>query len=377
MNLEEIRNQIDQIDDGILDLFKRRIKLAEEVAGVKLDNAMPVLNVARERDILHRVCSASDNPTFTRILFSTIFDISKTHQASLMNPTSAIVDEIRSAVGNIKSDFPATPIVACQGVEGAYSQQAADKLFDAPKIMYMRTFDGVFNAVEKGLCTYGVLPVENTMSGSVTPVYELMKKHKFHIIRSIKHRINHVLLTKGNVDIKNIKEIFSHEHAINQCSEFLKSNPHIKVTVCENTAIAAEMTANSHRTDVAAISSKGCAELYNLNITAQNIQNSDHNYTRFICISKNLEIYDGADKISLMMSSDNKPGALYNILTKFSVMNLNLTKLESRPIAGTDFEFMFYFDVDGNVKDEIVLSLIGQLDNGKNNFTFLGNYSEM
>jgi chorismate mutase/prephenate dehydratase len=179
------------------------------------------------------------------------------------------------------------------------------------------------------------------------------------------------------MDIKNIKEIFSHEHAIDQCSEFLKSNPHIKVTVCENTAIAAEMTANSDRNDVAAISSKDCAELYNLNITAQNIQNSDHNYTRFICISKNLEIFDGANKISLMMSSDNKPGALYTILTKFSVMNLNLTKLESRPISGTDFEFMFYFDMDGNVKDEKVLSLIGQLDNGKNNFTFLGNYSEM
>jgi len=377
MNLEEIRGQIDKIDDGILELFKQRMKLAEEVAGVKLDNAMPVLNVARERDILHRVCSASDNPTFTRILFSTIFDISKTHQASLMNSKSTVVENIRAAVGDIKSDFPATPIVACQGVEGAYSQHAADKLFDAPKIMYMRTFDGVFNAVEKGLCTYGVLPVENTMSGSVTPVYELMKKYKFHIVRSVKHRINHVLLTKGEVDIKNIKEIFSHEHAINQCSEFLKSNQHIKVTVCENTAIAAEMTANSDRNDVASISSKGCAELYNLNIAAQNIQNSDHNYTRFICISKNLEIYDGADKISLMMSSDNKPGALYNILTKFSVMNLNLTKLESRPIAGTDFEFMFYFDVDGNVKDETVLNLLGQLDNGKNNFTFLGNYSEM
>jgi len=380
MSLENLRNEIDQIDDKILELFFQRMEKAEKVVDYKQNNSLPILNAARERDILHRVCSACDNTTYqgyTKMLFSTLMNISRTHQTGLLNPNSETVVKIRSAIGNVKSEFPCNPIVACQGVEGAYSQLATTKLFDAPKIMYMRTFDGVFSAVEQGLCTYGVLPIENTMSGSVTDVYELMKKYKFHIVRSVKHRINHVLLTKNNADIKNIKEIFSHEHAINQCSEFLKSNPQIKVTVCENTAIAAEMTASSDRDDVAAISSKNCAELYGLNIAAQNIQNKDHNYTRFICISKNLEIYDGANKISLMMSSDNKPGALYSILTKFSVLNLNLTKLESRPIAGTDFEFMFYFDMDGNVKDETVLNLIGQLDSGSDNFTFLGNYSEL
>ncbi|MCL2838590.1 MAG: chorismate mutase [Oscillospiraceae bacterium] len=377
MELEKLRGKIDKIDDEILELFQERMKIAEDVLEAKKNTSQPVLNAARERDILHRVCSASDNVGYTKILFNTIFDISRTHQNSLLTPESALVDEIRAAVKNIKTDFPQTPVVACQGVEGAYSQIAAEKLFDAAKIMYMRTFDGVFNAVEQGLCEYGVLPIENTMSGSVTPVYELMKKYKFHIVRAVKHRINHVLLTKNNIDIKNIKEVFSHEHAINQCSEFLKNNPHIKVTVCENTAIAAEMTANADRDDVAAISSSACADLYNLKVSGQNIQNSDHNYTRFICISKKLEIYENADKISLMMSSDNKPGALYSILTKFSVSNLNLTKLESRPIAGTDFEFMFYFDMDGNVKDEKVLNLIGQLEKGRSSFTFLGNYSEI
>jgi len=380
MNLEKIRGEIDQIDDQILKLFFERLNKAEEVLKFKQDNSLPIFNAARERDILHRACSASDDSTlqgYSKMLFNTLLNISRTHQNCLLKPKSAIVEQIRAAVDNVKSEFPCNPIVACQGVEGAYSQLAATKLFDAAKIMYMRTFEGVFNAVEQGLCDYGILPVENTMSGSVTPVYELMKEHKFHIVRSVKHRINHVLLTKGAVDIKNIKEIFSHEHAISQCSEFLKSHPNIKVTVCENTAIAAEMTAKSDRTDVAAISSKNCAELYDLNIAAENIQNKDHNYTRFICISKNLEIFEGANKISLMMSSEHRPGALYSILTNFSVLNLNLTKLESRPIAGTDFEFTFYFDVDGNVKDEKVLSLIGQLDDGKNNFTFLGNYSEI
>ena len=379
MELENLRNEIDKIDDQILELFLQRLRQVEKIGEFKRNNDIPVFNGARERDILHRVCTAMDKgqENYAKMLFSTIFNISRTHQDTLSTQNSNLVDNIRLATANTKQEFPTTPIVACQGVEGAYSQIAADKLFDAPKIMYMRTFDGVFSAVEQGLCTYGVLPIENTTSGSVTDVYELMKKHKFHIVRSVKHRINHVLLTKNGEDLKNIKEIFSHEHAINQCSEFLKSNPNIKITVCENTAIAAETVAKSERNDIAAISSKSCAEIYSLDITKQNIQNKDHNYTRFICISKNLEIYEGANKISLMMSSDNKPGALYSILTKFSVLNLNLTKLESRPIAGTDFEFMFYFDMDGNVKDETVLSLIGQLDTGKNNFTFLGNYSEM
>ena len=380
MDLEKIRAQIDWIDDKILELFFERMNCAEKVLEFKRDNSLPIFNAARERDILHRASLSTDDSTYQgyiKMLFSTILNISRTHQTSLLNPASSLVDDIRAAVGDTKSDLPSNPVVACQGVEGAYSQIAASKLFDSAKIMYMRTFDGVFNAVEQGLCAYGVLPIENTMSGSVTDVYELMKKYKFHIVRSVKHRINHVLLTKGAVDMKNVKEIFSHEHAINQCSEFLKSNPNIKVTVCENTAIAAEMVAKSDRADIAAISSKTCAELYGLTIAAQNIQNKDHNYTRFICISKKLEIFEGANKISLMMSSDNRPGALYSILTKFSVLNLNLTKLESRPIAGTDFEFMFYFDMDGNVKDETVLNLIGQLDDGRNNFTFLGNYSEL
>ncbi|MDR1754127.1 MAG: chorismate mutase [Eubacterium sp.] len=378
MDLDNCRIKIDEIDDEILQLFKKRIEIAKDMAKYKADNNLPVFNPQREREILYRVCSSCDEETqnFTKILFGTIIDITRTYQSTLIKGKNPIVGGIKKSLENKMKSFPQTAYVACQGIEGAYSQIAADSFFSAPKIMYMNTFDGVFRAVEKGLCAYGVLPIENSTAGSVTEVYELMKKYHFHIARSVKLRINHVLLARENVKFGDIKEIFSHEQAITQCSGFLKDNPQVKVTVCENTAVAAKVVADSGRTDVAALSSKNCAGIYNLSVLSNEVQNSDNNYTRFICISKDLQIYNGADKISLMLTLDNKAGALYSLLTKFSVLGLNLTKLESRPMKGTDFEFMFYFDVDGSVEDEKVLDLIGQLADSTDYFDFLGNYGE-
>ena len=151
----------------------------------------------------------------------------------------------------------------------------------------------------------------------------------------------------------------------------------MKITVCENTAAAAKMVAESQRNDVAAISSRNCADLYGLSVLSDTVQNNDNNYTRFICISKKLEIYQGSDKISMMFSIAHKPGALYNVISRFSSLGLNLTKLESRPMPGKDFEFMFYFDLNANIREPKVLKLIGEFDDEFDKFTFLGSYSEI
>jgi chorismate mutase/prephenate dehydratase len=367
MENQDRRAELDAIDDEILRLFRARMDIAPQADS----------DAQTERDALYRVCSSCDESlqNYAKILFSTLFDVSRTHRSALVKRASPVVDEIRGA--DRKDAFPLAAQVACQGIEGAYSQIAAERIFSIPQIMYMNTFDGVFNAVDKGLCKYGVLPIENSTAGSVTAVYELMKKYKFSIARSVKLRISHTLLAKSGVAMGDIKEIYSHEQAINQCADFLQRNPRIKVTVCENTAVAAKMAAESDRTDVAALSSKNCASIYGLNVLSSDVQNSDNNYTRFICISKGLEIYKGANKISLMLTLGNKAGALYSLLTKFSVLGLNLTKLESRPIRGTDFEFMFYFDIDGSTEDEKVLTLMGQLAETTDYFAFLGNYAEV
>ena len=276
-----------------------------------------------------------------------------------------------------KKEFEKTAVVACQGVKGAFSQIAANALFENPDIMYIRTFDGVFRAVDTGLCQYGILPIENSNAGSVTEVYDLMKTYHFYIVRSVKVSISHMLLSKMKINTENIKEIYTHEQAAKQCSRFLEQNSHIKINICANTAAAAKFVAESSRTDIAAIASESCAELYHLSVSARNIQNNNNNYTRFICISKECEIYDHADKVSLILTLENKAGALYEVIRKFAELQINLIKLESRPIVDTDFEFMFYFDVQASIEDGNVYDLLIRLSESTQYFMFLGNYREV
>ena len=276
-----------------------------------------------------------------------------------------------------KPEMQETAVVACQGVEGAYSQIAAKAVFQQPDIMYMRTFDGVFRAVDKGLCQYGILPVENSNAGSVTDVYDLMKAYHFYIVRSVKVSISHLLLAKEKTDLKNITEIFTHEQAVKQCSQFLEQASHIKVSMSANTAAAARFVAESGQNDIAAIASEDCAKLYNLAVLGKNIQNNNNNYTRFICIAKKCEIFDNADKISLMLTLEHKAGSLYEVLRQFAELQLNLTKLESRPIADTDFDYMFYFDFQANIEKDAVYDFLVRLNDSVKQLVFLGNYREI
>jgi len=268
-------------------------------------------------------------------------------------------------------------MVACQGVEGAYSQIACEKIFKAPFIMYFKNFEGVFNAVEQGLCQYGILPIENSTAGSVKKVYDLMISHNFSIVRTFRLKIDHNLLANKGSTLQGIREIYSHEQAINQCADFLGSLTGVKIIPVENTAVAAQMVAQSGRTDVAALSSRSCAELYGLVCLKASVQDKGNNRTRFICITKNLEVYPGADKTSIMMVLSHKPGALYRVLARMYVLGINVTKLESRPIPDRDFEFMFYFDLETSIYSEEFVQLMCELDELCEEFKYLGSYSEV
>ena len=379
MDLQEARNSISRIDEELTSLFVKRMELSKEIAAYKKDNHMSVFDRSREREVVNHVCdlAGKDFESYIRVLYGTLLDVSRSYQRQLIGASSSLKERVQEAIRNTDPVFPSRAIVACQGVEGAYSQNACDKLFSLPNIMYFNSFSGVFQAVESGLCRYGILPIENSTAGSVNEVYDLMKKHNFYIVRSIKLRIDHNLLAKKGTKLSDIKEIYSHQQALDQCSEFLKSLKGVKITVCENTAVAAKFVAESERNDVAAISSKNCAELYSLSVLSNTVQNNDNNYTRFICISKSLEIYPGADKVSMMFSIAHKPGTLYNVVSRFSTLGLNLTKLESRPMPGKDFEFLFYFDLNASIYDEKVPELLGEFDDEFDPFTFLGSYSEM
>ena len=379
MELSDYRAQIDRIDTELLRLFAERMQTAAGIAAYKKAHSLPVLDAGREREKLAQIVKAApeDLQEEAVSLYRLLFSLSRSYQRDLLDEKTTLPALLKTALEQTPQLFPPTAAVACQGVEGAYSQLACDKLFTAPSISYFKNFEGVFAAVEQGLCEYGILPIENSTYGTVNEVYDLMKNYRFHIVRSIKLKVDHSLLVLPGTELKDVKEIFSHEQAIGQCSEFLKAHPGIKVTVCDNTAAAAKMLHESGRHDAASISSAGCANLYGLKKLDTRVQNTDGNFTRFICISKKAMIFPGADRISLMLSLPHRPGSLYSLISKFSVLGLNLTKLESRPIAGSDFEFMFYFDIEASVYSPAVLALLDELSDSPELFVFLGSYSEV
>ena len=379
MDLKDLRGQIDEIDDQLVELFAKRMDVAAAIGDCKKQNNMPVFVPQREREKLKDVAEKAgpEMANYTRVLYSMLFELSRSYQSKRNNTLSPLYQQIHNAIENTPKLFPTAPMVACQGVEGAYAQIACEKIFQNPFIMYFKNFEGVFTAIEKGLCQYGILPIENSTAGSVKKVYDLMIHHKFSIVRTFRLKVDHNLLVNPGTKLSDIKEIYSHEQAISQCSAFLATMPGVKVIPVENTALAAEMVASSGRTDVAAISSRSCMELYNLVTLAASIQDEGNNRTRFICISKNLEVYPGSDKTSIMMILNHRPGALYRVLARLYALGINVTKLESRPLPDRDFEFMFYFDLDTSIYSEEFVQLICELDELAEEFTYLGSYCEV
>ncbi|MFQ8690618.1 MAG: prephenate dehydratase domain-containing protein, partial [Blautia sp.] len=281
--MDYLRQEIDGIDKEILELFQKRMKACAELADYKKKKEIPILDESRERQKLAMATDLSqpELADYNRNLLGVMMDLSKAYQQKLNRVHSDWEKIIGDAIENTEKILPKYPFVACQGVEGAYSQIAADKIFKTKaNIMYCTDFEGVFAAVDRGMCRYGILPVENSTAGSVNRIYDLMTKYKFYIVRGLRLRIDHNLLAKPGTQMSDIKEIFSHEQALNQCEEYLKQVPDVKVTVCENTAMAAKMVAQSDRTDVAALSSRSCAELYDLTVLDKCVQDQETNYTR-------------------------------------------------------------------------------------------------
>ena len=377
MDLNDYRSQLDTIDDQMAALFRQRMEVVKHIADYKKANNSPILASNRERDILYRVTGLTgpELEEYTKILYSTILELSRDYQEDRLSTGESPLCQKILASADTTGDFPSRAIVACQGTEGAYSQIACDKMFALPQIMYFNRFDGVFRAVEAGMCRYGILPIENSSAGSVTEVYDLMEKYNCKIVRSLRLKIEHCLLANPGVQLSDIKEVVAHEQALNQCGEFLK-NHKMKITVFSNNAAAAKYVSESGRTDLAAIASANCADLYGLKIVADRVSNSDHNYTRFICISKQMEIFHGANKITFVAAASHRPGSLYSLIAKFATRGLNICKLESRPIPGKDFEFRFYFDVEASVRSQDTQTVLSQLEK-EDFFTFLGAYSEV
>ena len=379
MDLEELRKQIDEIDTQMCDLFAKRMQVVSEVGRYKKENNLPVYHPSRARTVLHNV-SRRLGPEFEgygRTLYRTIFDLSESYETRMLAQGSEFYDRIKEITSVPPQPFPKRASVACAGCEGSYAHLASERLFDLPDIMYMNGFEGVFKAVSSGLCEYGVLPIENSLAGSVNAIYDLLSEYNVSIVRGVRLKVDHALLGVPGAKLSDIREIYSHQQAISQCSGFLSTLNNVRVIAMENTAEAARMVAQAGDRTKASLSSRLCAELYQMQVLKSSAQNRDNNYTRFICIAKEPKIYSGADRTSVMINIPNRPGTLFRILSRFNATGVNLVKLESRQIPEREFEYRFYFDIEASVYSTEFLSLMCELHDCGEQFKYFGTYAEI
>lgn len=371
LDLSEIRKNIDVIDDQLLDLFTRRMGLTCQVAQYKAEHNMVVFQSERERAIIESVRSRSPEElkSSAEFLFTNIMDISKCRQNNTITPAREIPHKTA-----VKPD----PVVAVQGIAGAYGHAAALRLFPAGRIEYHASFAEVFEAVEKGSADYGVLPVENSTAGEVTANMELLEKHNVYINRTVTVPCTHVLAAKQGVSEGDIRILFGHEQAIRQCGEYISARPQLTVIPYANNAMAAQMVAENRSSELGCICSRECAELHGLDIVNPSIAADPNNATRFICISKDIEVYDGADTIAVSVSLPHISGSLYRMLTKFAVNELDLTKIQSKPLPleyrTDENEFMFYLEFSGNISQPVVLRLLSNFEDEYRYFRLHGNF---
>lgn len=373
MKLDKTRKKIDKIDNRLLKLLLKRLDLSKEVAQIKIKEGLPVLNLQREAQILERLSARSgENSHAVKLLFSTIFDISRALQHETINGEGEISDQISESLAAL----PQNAKVACQGVPSSYSDFAARAMTNRAELSFFDSFEQVFEAVNKGSAEIGVVPVENSTAGSVNEVYDLLMKYRFYIVSALNLHIDHYLLATKGAALENIKKVYSHPQALLQCSNFIAQRG-LEPIPYFNTAGAAKMVAEKQDFTLAAIASQQTGKEFDLSILAEKIQNSKGNSTRFIAISKKLIIPENADKISVTFTLSHTTGSLYRTLSRFSASGLNLTKIESRPIADKNFEYYFYLDCQGSVRSGKTLRLLNSLTKELESFSFLGNYSEI
>jgi len=376
MDLTQIRQQIDQIDSELVRLFCDRMALSAKVADYKKANNLPIFVPARERAILQKVAELAgpEMSNYSRVLYSMLFELSRSYQSKRNGEISTLFKEISHSIEHTPKLFPQAPTVACQGVEGAYSQIACEKIFKSPFIMHFKNFEAVFTAIEQGMCQYGILPIENSTAGSVTKVYDLMIRHNFSIVRTFRLKVYHNLLANPGASLSDIKTIYSHPQALRQCADYLDAHKEWGRISVLNTAVAAKKIMEEQDKTQAAIASRTAGELYGLKELAEGINNEKCNTTRFIVLAKAPVYEKTASKVSIMFQIPHVSGSLYNILGNFIFNGVNMLMIESRPIPEKTFEYRFFVDFEGNLSDASVRNALTGIKAEVSEMKILGNY---
>lgn len=371
-DINKIRKEIDQIDKELLPLFLKRMDCSHLVAEYKIANNMPILDKEREQEILRdkaaQVCDSLKESVVD--FYSSIMRISRNAQQR----------EIFEAAVQNQWEFPTKPLienptVAYQGIPGANSETALMEFFgEKCKKVNVMTFGEVLDAIDDGAADYGILPIENSSTGSISATYDLLSGRNFYILGEVKININHCLVAPQDAEIRDIKKVYSHEQGFMQCKDFFRNHPKMVFEPYHNTALAAKMISGLGDPSVAAIADHRTASLYNLKVLADNISSTSTNITRFVVISKSGYINSDCNKTSILFTLPDESGALSHILQVFADCELNLAKIQSMPNPAASFEYMFFVDFEGNLENPQTIGALNELSKKCASLRILGNY---
>jgi chorismate mutase / prephenate dehydratase len=368
--LDEYRKQIDSIDKELIELFEKRMNIAIKVGKYKRKNNLPIFNGKREEEVIEKNVRNLNNSNYsdiTRRFFENIMELSRSLQKNIANEDSATSNNIMKENKGV--------IVGYQGVKGSFSEEALLKYFESyNNTRNYETFEDVFNALEKNEINKAILPIENSYTGAIAEIYDLLVKYGFYIIGEECIKIDQNLIGIKGTKIDEIQEIYSHPQGFEQSKKFLKNYQNIKIIPYHNTAISAKLISDLKDSRKAAIASKKAAEIYGLEILKENINDKKDNYTKFIIIGKQLEYNTECNKISVVFSLENKAGILYSLLRYFAENNINMIKIESRPNKHESWKYLLYVDFEGSLQDSKVKNALELIEKNSGYFKIIGSY---
>lgn len=368
-NLEDYRREIDSIDRELIALFEKRMNVAIKVGEYKKERNLPIFNAKREEEVIEKNINLLNNREYseiTRNFFEKVMELSRSLQADLMERNK---DNIKDNIieGKVKIGY--------QGVEGSFSEEALRKYFNSyDSIKNYEEFKDVFNALENNYIQYAILPIENSYTGAITEVYDLLVKYNFYIVGEECIKIDQNLMGISGTNIDEIEEIYSHPQGFEQSRGFLSRYDKIKLIPYHNTAISAKLVSDLKDRKKAAIGSKRAANIYGLSILKENINDKKDNHTKFIIIGKELKYNDSSNKISVVFSLEDKAGTLYKLLRHFAENHINMIKIESRPNKHESWKYLLYVDFEGNLNNDLVKNALELIEKNSGYFKIIGNY---
>ncbi|MDE6418999.1 MAG: prephenate dehydratase [Lachnospiraceae bacterium] len=374
-DLGELRNRIDEIDEQIVALYEERMEVCKGVAEYKIANGKKVFDRAREDEKLQKV-SALAHDEFTshgvQELFEQIMSMSRKLQYQMLADAGSTG---RLPFIGVQELDTAHARVVFQGAEGSYSQAATKRFFGEGVNSYsVETFRDAMAAIEEGSADYAVLPIENSTAGIVSEIYDLLVEFENYIVGEQIIPIEHCLMALPGTKLSDIRTVYSHPQSLMQSARYLQEHPNWKQISLKNNAFAARKVADEGDVSQAALAGAYAAEVYGLNILEQGVNDSKNNSTRFIIVTNQKVFRKDADKISICLEIPHKSGSLYHILSHFIYNNLNMTKIESRPIEERSWEYRFFIDFDGNLSQSAVKNALRGLREEARSMKILGNY---